>query len=270
MPWWGVSQITWESGNLALVVAGKDESGTSWTFKVPLKSHAEAVGWIVKEALDRIPKVVDIPDERAREASRREPARGNEDRSRAAAGRRQEGRAHRQDDLVRARRARLRALRARLLQAHRPEEVQVRQLARRAPRAGHRGRPDEDEDEDDDDDDERRRRRRRTTRTSAARGGNDHGTTAAREGTRREPGHGHRRDRLPLGGCRRDGREGHVGHPRPHRDDAPRTCPECGPPQASSRRAAASPATPRSSRAAWASRASRAARRCASTTRRTA
>jgi hypothetical protein len=62
MPWWGVSQITWESGNLALVVAGRDESGASWTFKVPLKSHAEAVGWLVKEALDRIPKLVDIPD----------------------------------------------------------------------------------------------------------------------------------------------------------------------------------------------------------------
>ena len=62
MPWWGVSQITWESGNLSLVVTGKDESGSSWTFKVPLKSHAEAVGWLVKEALDRIPKAVDIPD----------------------------------------------------------------------------------------------------------------------------------------------------------------------------------------------------------------
>jgi len=63
MPWWGISQITWESGNLALVISGKDEAGSSWTFKVSVKSHAEAVGWIVKEALDRIPKVVDIRDE---------------------------------------------------------------------------------------------------------------------------------------------------------------------------------------------------------------
>ena len=62
MPWWGVSQITFESGNLALVVTGKDESGSAWTFKVPLKAHAEAVGWLVKEALERIPKAVDIPD----------------------------------------------------------------------------------------------------------------------------------------------------------------------------------------------------------------
>jgi len=63
MPWWGLSQLTWESGNMALVVAGKDETGASWTFKVPVKSHPEAVGWIVKEALERVPKVVDIKDD---------------------------------------------------------------------------------------------------------------------------------------------------------------------------------------------------------------
>jgi hypothetical protein len=62
MPWSNVSQISWESGNLALVVAGKDESGSPWTFKVPVKAHSEAAGWIVKEALARIPKVVDISD----------------------------------------------------------------------------------------------------------------------------------------------------------------------------------------------------------------
>ena len=63
MPWWGISQITWEAGNLALVIAGKDEAGTNWTFKVPMKAHGEAVGWILKEALDRVPKVVDIKDD---------------------------------------------------------------------------------------------------------------------------------------------------------------------------------------------------------------
>jgi hypothetical protein len=62
MPWAHVSGISWESGNLALVVTGKDESHTAWTFKVPVKSHPEAAGWIVKEALARVPKVVDISD----------------------------------------------------------------------------------------------------------------------------------------------------------------------------------------------------------------
>jgi hypothetical protein len=63
MPWWCVQKITFESGTVALLVTGKDEAGTDWTFKVPLKSHAEAAGWIIKEALDRIPRRVDIPDE---------------------------------------------------------------------------------------------------------------------------------------------------------------------------------------------------------------
>ena len=62
MPWWAVSSIAWEAGTLALVISGKDESGAEWTFKVHLKAHGEALGWILKEALDRVPKIVDIKD----------------------------------------------------------------------------------------------------------------------------------------------------------------------------------------------------------------
>jgi hypothetical protein len=63
MPWWGVKSITFDSTALALQIIGNDEAGVAWTFKVPLKSHAEAVGWILKEALDRIPRRVKIPEE---------------------------------------------------------------------------------------------------------------------------------------------------------------------------------------------------------------
>ncbi len=63
MPWWGVDKILFESGALALVIVGKDEAGANWTFKVPIKAHPEAAAWIVKEALDRIPRRVDIADE---------------------------------------------------------------------------------------------------------------------------------------------------------------------------------------------------------------
>ena len=63
MPWWAIEKITFESGALALVITGKDEAGSDWTFKVPLKSQPEAVGWILKEALDRIPRRVDISDD---------------------------------------------------------------------------------------------------------------------------------------------------------------------------------------------------------------
>lgn len=63
MPWWGVEKITFEAGSLALAITGTDESNASWSFKVSVKAHPEAVGWIVREALDRIPKRVDIPEE---------------------------------------------------------------------------------------------------------------------------------------------------------------------------------------------------------------
>lgn len=63
MPWWGVEKISFEAGSLALAIVGTDESNVAWTFKVSVKAHPEAAGWIVREALDRIPKRVDIPDE---------------------------------------------------------------------------------------------------------------------------------------------------------------------------------------------------------------
>ena len=76
MPWSGISKITWEAGNLALAIAGKDESGSAWTFKVPLKAHGEAMGWILKEALERVPKVVDIEDNILDELPGASPAAG--------------------------------------------------------------------------------------------------------------------------------------------------------------------------------------------------
>jgi hypothetical protein len=63
MPWWAIDKITFESGSLSLVVTGKDEANVDWTFKLAVKSQAEAIGWIVKEALERIPRRVDISDE---------------------------------------------------------------------------------------------------------------------------------------------------------------------------------------------------------------
>ena len=62
MPWWAISEITWQGGNRALAIVGKDEAGSPWSFRVSSKAHAEAVGWILKEALDRVPKVVAISD----------------------------------------------------------------------------------------------------------------------------------------------------------------------------------------------------------------
>ena len=60
MPWWAVEKITWQPGTLCLVVTGRDEVAKDWTFKVPLASHPEAIGWILREARRRIPKKVSI------------------------------------------------------------------------------------------------------------------------------------------------------------------------------------------------------------------
>jgi hypothetical protein len=60
MPWWGVERITWQPGERALVVTGQDETHRSWTFRVPVNSHPEAVARIVEEARRRIRKKVDI------------------------------------------------------------------------------------------------------------------------------------------------------------------------------------------------------------------
>lgn len=62
MPWWGVKSISFESGALVLVVAGRLESGTDVVWRIPLKAHPDAIGWIVKEADDRIPKKLEMSD----------------------------------------------------------------------------------------------------------------------------------------------------------------------------------------------------------------
>lgn len=63
MPWWSVEKIAFDPTSLALVITGHDETGSSWTFQASLKSHAEAASWIIKEALERVPRRVDIAPE---------------------------------------------------------------------------------------------------------------------------------------------------------------------------------------------------------------
>jgi hypothetical protein len=63
MPWWAVEKISFDAIALAIVVTGADEAGAAFVIKVPVKAHPEAVGYLVKEALDRIPRRVDISDE---------------------------------------------------------------------------------------------------------------------------------------------------------------------------------------------------------------
>jgi hypothetical protein len=61
MPWYAVERIEWR--DMAVRASGKDAVGTALTVVAPLKSQGAAAAWIVKEARQRIPAVVDVPDD---------------------------------------------------------------------------------------------------------------------------------------------------------------------------------------------------------------
>lgn len=58
MPWYAVERVTLDE--TAVRVTGKDEAGASLTIIAKLANHPQAAAWIVKEARDRVPKVVDL------------------------------------------------------------------------------------------------------------------------------------------------------------------------------------------------------------------
>jgi hypothetical protein len=61
IPWYAVDRVEWRDG--AVRVTGKDLTGSPVTVVAALTSHSPAAAWIVKEARERIPAVVDVPDD---------------------------------------------------------------------------------------------------------------------------------------------------------------------------------------------------------------
>jgi hypothetical protein len=61
MPWHAVERIEWRAE--AVRVTGKDQAGVAMTLVVPVAKHPQAAAWIVKEARERVPSVVDVPDD---------------------------------------------------------------------------------------------------------------------------------------------------------------------------------------------------------------
>jgi hypothetical protein len=59
MPWYGVERIEWRGE--AVRVAGKDDMGGAMSIVATLATQPQAGAWIVKEARERIPAVVDVP-----------------------------------------------------------------------------------------------------------------------------------------------------------------------------------------------------------------
>jgi hypothetical protein len=61
MPWYAIETIEWRDETVR--VTGKDEAGSATTINASLKSHPQAAAWIVKEARERVPSVVQVPDD---------------------------------------------------------------------------------------------------------------------------------------------------------------------------------------------------------------
>ena len=61
MPWYAIERIEWREE--AVRVTGKDDMGIALSMVAKLKSHPQAAAWIVKEARERVPTVVDVPED---------------------------------------------------------------------------------------------------------------------------------------------------------------------------------------------------------------
>jgi hypothetical protein len=61
MPWHAVESVEWSDD--AIVVTGKDDMGVDMTVTATLQTHPQAAAWIVKEARERIPAVVELPED---------------------------------------------------------------------------------------------------------------------------------------------------------------------------------------------------------------
>jgi hypothetical protein len=61
MPWYAIDKIAWREETVR--IAGKDDLGVDMAVAASLKVHPQAAAWIVKEARERIPAVVDVPED---------------------------------------------------------------------------------------------------------------------------------------------------------------------------------------------------------------
>jgi hypothetical protein len=59
IPWHGVERIEWRGE--AVRITGKDQSGVATTVVASAATHPQAAAWVVKEARERVPAVVDVP-----------------------------------------------------------------------------------------------------------------------------------------------------------------------------------------------------------------
>jgi hypothetical protein len=63
LPWYAVERVEWSDG--AVRVAGTDDAGIKQLLVARVASQPQAAAWIVREARDRVPDVVHVPESAA-------------------------------------------------------------------------------------------------------------------------------------------------------------------------------------------------------------
>jgi hypothetical protein len=61
MPWYAVERIEWRGE--AVRVTGHDDAGAAMHVVAQAATHGQAAAWIVKEARERVPAIVDVPQD---------------------------------------------------------------------------------------------------------------------------------------------------------------------------------------------------------------
>lgn len=60
MPWYGVESLTFDEGSGTVMAQGKDDTSAPFTVKASLKVNPQAAAWMVREAKERVAKVVEV------------------------------------------------------------------------------------------------------------------------------------------------------------------------------------------------------------------
>jgi hypothetical protein len=60
IPWHAVESVAYDGASATIVMRGRDESGSELVISARLKSQPQAAAWIVREARERVPAVLDV------------------------------------------------------------------------------------------------------------------------------------------------------------------------------------------------------------------
>lgn len=63
IPWHSLESVRYDDARTALVVTGKDESDAPFSFGISLRAHRDAAARLLHEAAERVPAVIDVPEQ---------------------------------------------------------------------------------------------------------------------------------------------------------------------------------------------------------------